>query len=97
MTGLFLFWHSPPPAAPELGVGSSTQSKRRSTVKGRMTRPYSWALRSPRSRSATVQIRAERLGCWDMGRLRCGLTLLWWNLGKYSAERGLAHHKGTVA
>ena len=37
-------------------VGSSTQSSRRSTVNGRITRPYSDCLYTPRSRSATDQM-----------------------------------------
>ena len=40
-------------------VGSSTQSRRRSTVKGRITRPYSDCLYTPRSRSATDQMNPE--------------------------------------
>lgn len=41
-------------------VGSSTQSMRRSTVKGRMTFPYSCGLYLPLRRSATDQRKAER-------------------------------------
>ena len=40
-------------------VGSSTQSSRRSTVNGRITRPYSDCLYTPRSRSATDQMNPE--------------------------------------
>ena len=42
--------------APRTLVGSSTQSSRRSTVNGRITRPYSDCLYTPRSRSATDQM-----------------------------------------
>ena len=38
-------------------VGSRTQSSRRSTVSGRMTRPYCGGLYGPRSRSATLQMK----------------------------------------
>ena len=42
-------------------VASSTQSRRRSTVNGRITRPYSDCLYTPRNRSATDQINAPWL------------------------------------
>src|SRR5437016_4645178 len=41
-------------------VGSRTQSMRRSTVKGRITLPYSWGRYLPRTRSATDQINEDR-------------------------------------
>jgi len=47
-------------------VGARTQSRRRSMLKGRMTRPYSLRLKSPRRRSATDQMKAERV-YWFMG------------------------------
>lgn len=53
--------------------GASTQSRRRSTVNGSMTRPYSLCLKSPRRRSATDQMRDER-ACWFMRR---GLLRRW--------------------
>ena len=37
--------------------GASTQSKRRNTVKGRITLPYSLCLKSPRSKSAMLHIK----------------------------------------
>ena len=42
-------------------VDSSTQSSRRSTVNGRMTRPNSERLYSHRNRSATDQMKEDRL------------------------------------
>jgi hypothetical protein len=38
-------------------VGSRTQSRRRSTVRGRITLPYWAGLYGPRSRSATLQVK----------------------------------------
>src|SRR5690606_25011829 len=48
-------------------LGSSTQSSRRRTVNGRMTRPYSDCLQSPRSKSATDQMNEERFS-WVIKR-----------------------------
>ncbi|MCY1461386.1 hypothetical protein D9M71_790410 [compost metagenome] len=44
-------------------VGSSTHSRRRSTVNGRIMRPYSEGLKAPSNRSAMFQIKGARV-CW---------------------------------
>ena len=41
-----------------------------------MTRPYSWALKSPRSKSGTDQMRVERLAVGTWGLRWCAVVVL---------------------
>ena len=87
-------------------VGSSTHSRRRSTAKGRMMRPNSDCLKSPRSVSAIFQMSVARF-CWFMASLWvqsagdcAGKSVLGWAwcllaCGRRFARAEIAHGTGT--